>query len=60
MYAWVPVHRCVCPFDCRPAGLPECCIIGKPFHPPPPTFAAALPVKWSEVVMGTVVDWNAV
>lgn len=46
--------------DDRPAGLPECCIIGKPFHPPPPTFAAALPVKWSEVVMGTVVDWNAV
>ncbi len=47
-------------FADRPAGVPECCIIGQPFHAPPPHFSANMPVKYSEIVDGTVVDWNAV
>lgn len=47
-------------FADRPAGVPSCCIIGKPFHAPPPDFRAKMPMQWSAIVNGTVVDWNAV
>lgn len=47
-------------FADRPAGVPECCIIGKPFHAPPPDFRAKMPLQWSAYVNGTLVDWNAV
>jgi len=46
--------------DDRPAGAPECCIIGRPFHAPPREFGARMPVKWRANVNGTSVDWNAV
>ncbi|KAL6048270.1 AMOP domain-containing protein [Balamuthia mandrillaris] len=44
----------------RPAGAPECCIIGRPFHPPPQDFARGMPVKWRDNKAGAAVDWNAV
>lgn len=44
----------------RPPGAPECCIIGQPFHPPPPDFHRAMPVKWNSAVGATSVDWGAV
>ena len=47
-------------FEDRPQGTPECCIIGQPFHAPPPTFRTRMPMQWSSIVQGTVVDWNAV
>lgn len=37
----------------RPAGVPECCIIGRPFHPPPPTFSHHMPVTWRTQVNAT-------
>jgi hypothetical protein len=45
----------------RPRGTPECCIIGKPFHAPPPDFPTLMPIHWTEDIGdGNVVDWNAV
>eukprot|EP00052_Salpingoeca_macrocollata_P034191 m.10791 g.10791 ORF g.10791 m.10791 type:complete len:285 (-) comp6093_c0_seq1:216-1070(-) len=48
----------------RPAGVPECCIIGRPFHPPPRNFTVNMPVRWSAPVpvgeQKVIVDWNAV
>jgi hypothetical protein len=46
--------------DDRPPGAPECCIIGRPFHPPPPDFHRAMPVKWNSDVGPVNVDWGAV
>jgi hypothetical protein len=48
------------PAATRPQDAPACCIIGRPFHAPPPTFAAAMPVKWSQFVGEDVIDFNAV
>ena len=44
----------------RPEGVPECCIIGRPFHPPPQDFHKAMPVKWTETISGQTVDWGAI
>jgi hypothetical protein len=44
----------------RPPNTPECCIIGRPFHAPPPDFATLMPVHWTNVVGDIAVDWNAV
>jgi hypothetical protein len=46
-------------FADRPVGAPECCIIGQPFHAPPPDFRSKMPMQWSSIVQDTVVDWNA-
>lgn len=42
----------------RPAGAPECCIIGKPFHAPPPDFPQLMPTQWSQKVGDVLVDWS--
>jgi hypothetical protein len=42
----------------RPADAPECCIIGKPFHAPPPDFAKLMPTQWSQQVGDVLVDWS--
>eukprot|EP00164_Ancoracysta_twista_P006609 GFYU01009233.1.p1 GENE.GFYU01009233.1~~GFYU01009233.1.p1 ORF type:complete len:341 (-),score=75.81 GFYU01009233.1:47-1069(-) len=34
----------------RPEGVPECCIIGKPFHPPPPDFAKNMPLQYRQTM----------
>merc|ERR1712232_1266142 len=39
---------------------PECCIIGRPFHPPPMDFARRMPMSWSQDVFGQPVDWFAI
>jgi len=44
----------------RPKGAPECCIIGRPFHPPPPNFAAAMPLHYRDSAAGKIIDWNVV
>lgn len=46
--------------DDRPEHAPECCIIGRPFHAPPPDFAKLMPVAWTEPVGEVSVDWSAV
>lgn len=47
--------------DDRPAGAPECCIIGRPFHGPPRNFSRNMPVQWREPYdANTTVDWFAV
>merc|ERR1712228_269133 len=43
----------------RPQGVPRCCIIGRPFHPPPRNFHAR-PKRWTASVGGAQVDWGAV
>eukprot|EP00466_Bigelowiella_natans_P010530 jgi/Bigna1/147365/aug1.143_g22073 len=44
-----------------PAGIPNCCIIGQPFHPPPLNFSHRMPVNWNARVEGGLsVDWSAV
>jgi len=42
----------------RPADALECCIIGKPFHPPPPDFSKLMPTQWSQQVGDVLVDWS--
>eukprot|EP00005_Dracoamoeba_jomungandri_P003577 CAMPEP_0174259334 /NCGR_PEP_ID=MMETSP0439-20130205/8168_1 /TAXON_ID=0 /ORGANISM="Stereomyxa ramosa, Strain Chinc5" /LENGTH=238 /DNA_ID=CAMNT_0015343165 /DNA_START=178 /DNA_END=894 /DNA_ORIENTATION=+ len=44
----------------KPVGAPDCCIIGQPFHPPPPNFYTNMPVRWQAKVEDDMVDWNAV
>jgi len=44
----------------RPQGSPKCCIIGTPFHPPPPDFTEKMPVKWIANNGNDQVAWNAV
>jgi hypothetical protein len=44
----------------RPRNAPECCLIGKPFHAPPPDFSNLMPIHWTEKVGDVNVDWNAV
>lgn len=42
-------------------GLPPCCIIGRPFHPPPPDFAHAMPLHYRDTrAGGRAIDWNVV
>lgn len=42
-------------------SLPSCCIIGRPFHPPPPDFAYRMPLHYRDVrAGGRLVDWNVV
>uniref|UniRef100_A0A7S2TPM8 Uncharacterized protein n=1 Tax=Lotharella oceanica TaxID=641309 RepID=A0A7S2TPM8_9EUKA len=44
-----------------PPGIPACCIIGEPFHPPPRNFSHRMPVNWNARVEGGLsVDWSAV
>jgi hypothetical protein len=51
--AYVVLH------DDKPEDAPSCCVIGRPFHPPPPNFADNMPLKWTEQVGDTQVDWHA-
>jgi hypothetical protein len=45
----------------KPRGAPDCCIIGRPFHPPPQQFHKNMPTRWNEPDVGGVsVDWGAV
>lgn len=44
----------------KPANAPDCCIIGKPFHAPPPDFPTLMPTQWTELVGDTMVDWNVI
>lgn len=44
----------------KPEDAPECCIIGKPFHPPPPDFSTLMPTQWTQQVGDQSVDWNVV
>eukprot|EP00602_Paraphysomonas_sp_CaronLab_P008184 CAMPEP_0185017742 /NCGR_PEP_ID=MMETSP1103-20130426/656_1 /TAXON_ID=36769 /ORGANISM="Paraphysomonas bandaiensis, Strain Caron Lab Isolate" /LENGTH=223 /DNA_ID=CAMNT_0027547309 /DNA_START=179 /DNA_END=847 /DNA_ORIENTATION=+ len=46
--------------DDRPPGAPECCIIGRPFHAPPPDFPKLMPVASTSPVGDTLVDWYSV
>jgi len=52
--AYVVLH------DDRPEGTPTCCIIGYPFHAPPPDFSRNMPLKWLGTVGTTHVAWHAV
>jgi len=45
--------------DDRPVDAPPCCIIGRPFHPPHPTFSANMTSKSSSVIDGVPVDWTS-
>ncbi len=41
--------------------LPECCVIGRPFHPPSPDFAHAMPMHYRDTAAGgQEIDWNVV
>jgi hypothetical protein len=40
--------------DDKPKGAPDCCIIGQPFHPPPPDFHQNMPTRWNEPDVGGV------
>jgi hypothetical protein len=44
----------------KPRGAPDCCIIGKPFHAPPPDFSTLMPTHWTELVGDVSVDWNVI
>jgi hypothetical protein len=44
----------------KPRNAPDCCLIGKPFHAPPPDFSTLMPLHWTDKVGDTVVDWNAI
>ena len=44
----------------RPKLSPKCCIIGQPFHAPPPDFSKLMPTQWTEKVGEVLVDWNVV
>jgi len=44
----------------RPIGVPPCCIIGEPFHPPPRNFHTRMPRHWRSKVGDVQVDWGAV
>lgn len=44
----------------RPLGAPECCIVGKPFHPPIRDFSHGLSVKYQTITDDKVVDWSAI
>eukprot|EP00604_Paraphysomonas_vestita_P002380 CAMPEP_0174820604 /NCGR_PEP_ID=MMETSP1107-20130205/4536_1 /TAXON_ID=36770 /ORGANISM="Paraphysomonas vestita, Strain GFlagA" /LENGTH=223 /DNA_ID=CAMNT_0016036253 /DNA_START=236 /DNA_END=907 /DNA_ORIENTATION=- len=46
--------------DDRPPGAPECCIIGRPFHAPPPNFSTLMPIANTSPVGDTLVDWFSV
>lgn len=44
----------------KPRNAPDCCIIGKPFHAPPPDFSTLMPIHWTAKVADVAVDWNAI
>ena len=44
----------------KPHNAPSCCIIGQPFHAPPPDFSTLMPIHWTDKVGEIAVDWNAI
>ena len=46
--------------ESRPASVPECCVIGKPFHPPPQNFTHGMPLQYRDAGAGELIDWSVV